>query len=314
LNINFQNTFLPKQKNNNMKIAIGIDLGGTNVKGIIVNENGEILMQHYVPTHDDPDGKWRENVLETVNHLRNNWLEPIDLIGLSAPGLANEANTCIAQLPNRLPGLEHFDWAEYFGTKTYVLNDAHSALMAEAKFGALKGIKNGILLTLGTGVGGGILINGELYQGLNQMAGHLGHVSVNAGDDERSILGMPGSIEYAIGNCSIERRSMGKFSSTKALLEAYQAGDSFAIWLWLESLRKLAIFLSSMVTALSPEMIVLSGGITLAKQNLFGPLQTFMDLYEFRPKGQAVPIKQGKFEDLSGALGAAGFALSKIKI
>lgn len=295
-----------------MKTAIGIDLGGTNVKGIIVNENGEILKQHYVPTKDDSEGKWRENVLEAVNFLKKSWHEPIDIIGMSAPGLANETNKMIAHLPNRLFGLENFIWEDYFNTKTYILNDAHAALMAEAKFGTLKGIKNGILLTLGTGVGGGILINGELYQGLNQMAGHLGHVSINATDDELSILGTPGSIEYAIGNYSIERRSLGRYKSTKDLLEDYQKNDAFATWLWLDAVRKLAVFISSMIVSFSPEMVVISGGITLAKEQLFEPLQSFMNLYEFKPKGINVPIKQAKFEDLSGAMGAAAFAFSKI--
>ena len=167
-----------------MKTAIGIDLGGTNVKGIIVNETGEVLKQHYVATHDDDEGKWRESVLEMVTYLRNYWQNPIDTIGMSSPGLPDPENTCISFLPNRLNGLENFDWSSYFGQRTYILNDAHSALMAEASFGAAKGYKNVVLLTLGTGVGGGLLINGQLYQGLSQMAGHLGHLSLNATDDE----------------------------------------------------------------------------------------------------------------------------------
>lgn len=295
-----------------MKVAIGIDLGATNIKGIIINEKGEILRQHHIPTLDDSEGKWRENVKEVVHLLLSNSSQVIDVIGLSAPGLANENNKCIALLPNRLQGLENFIWEEYFNISTFVLNDAHAALMAEAKFGALKGYKNGILLTLGTGVGGGILLNGELYQGLHQMAGHLGHFSINTNEDEISILGTPGSLEYAIGNYSIVRRSRGKFQSTQNLLDAYQQGDTFATWLWLDSVRKLALFISSLIVSFSPEAVVISGGITLAKDNLFKPLQDFMDVFEFRPKGQKVPIQQGHFEDLSGAMGAAAFALSRI--
>lgn len=296
-----------------MKVAIGIDLGGTNIKGIIINEAGEILEQHFEPTFDDPSGKWKENVLKTIQFLKKKWAQPIEIIGMSAPGLANTENSHIAHLPNRLATLERFDWSKYFGTKTLILNDAHAAVMAEAKFGAMQGYKNGILLTLGTGVGGGILINGELYQGANQMAGHLGHVSINYSDDELSILGAPGSIEYAIGNYSINRRSMGKFQSTKDLLTAYKKGDSFATWLWLDSLRKLAIFISSLVVSFSPEIVVISGGITLAKTDLFEPLTDFMNLFEFRPEGKGVIIKQAHFEDLSGAIGAGAFAINKFK-
>jgi len=296
-----------------MKVAIGIDLGGTNVKGILLNEMGEVLEKHYIPTSDEGDERWKVNVLEMVNYLKAKSQNQVEIIGMSAPGLANAENSCIAHLPNRLFGLENFVWADYFGTPTLVLNDAHAALMAEAKFGAVKGYKNAILLTLGTGVGGGILINGELYQGLSQMAGHLGHISINISDDERSILGIPGSLEYALGNYSIEKRSMGKFKSTHELLKAYSNNDSFGTWLWLDAVRKLAITLASLINVFSPEIIVLSGGITLAGNLLFEPLQTFIDLYEFRPKGKKTKIEKAHFDDLSGAIGAAAFALNQTK-
>ncbi|MCP9754767.1 ROK family protein [Lacihabitans sp. CCS-44] len=295
-----------------MKVAIGIDLGGTNVKGILLNEKGEVLHKHYIPTSDEGDESWKENVLEMVNHLKEKSQNQVEIIGLSAPGLANTNNTCIAHLPNRLFGLENFVWADYFETKTLVLNDAHAALMAEAKFGAIKGYKNAILITLGTGVGGGILINGELYQGLSQMAGHLGHVSINTNDDDLSILGIPGSLEYALGNYSIEKRSMGKYKSTFDLLEAYKENDPFAQWLWLDSIRKLSISLASFINVFSPEIIILSGGITLAGNLLFQPIQTFIDLYEFRPQGKTTKIEKAHFDDLSGAIGAAAFALGEI--
>ena len=297
----------------NTKTTIGIDLGGTNVKGILLNENGEVMHKHYLATSEDPHGNWRKNVLEMVEYLKDQSQISIEVVGLSAPGLANETNTAIAHLPGRLPGLENFVWSEYFGLKTMVLNDAHSALMAEARFGALKGFKNALLITLGTGVGGGILINGELYQGLSQMAGHLGHGSINVADDELSILGMPGSMEYAIGNYSIGRRSMGRFNSTHDLIQAYRKNDPFAQWLWLDSVRKLAIYLSSLINIFSPQIIAISGGITLAADDLFNPLQQFVDLYEFRPNGKTTPIVKAHFDDFSGAIGAAAFAMNKIK-
>ncbi len=295
-----------------MKTAIGIDLGGTNVKGVLMNESGEILYKHFIPTKDDSEGKWKVNVLAMAKYLEEASKERIDIIGLSAPGLACETNKCIAHLPNRLLGLENFIWEEYFKTRTFVLNDAHAALMAETNYGAIKGYKNAILLTLGTGVGGGILINGELYQGLNQMAGHLGHISLNTSNDEISILGIPGSLEYALGNYSIEKRSMGKFNSTNELINAYKLNDTFAKWLWLDSIRKLSISLASLINVFSPEIIVLSGGITLAGDVLFDPLFDFVDMYEFRPKGKKTKIEKAHFDDLSGAIGAAAFAFSKI--
>ena len=293
--------------------AIGIDLGGTNIKGLIINETGEVVKQHYIPTKDDPDGKWRANVKQMVDYMQSYLQEKATVVGMSAPGLPNADNTCISFLPNRLPGLENFVWQDYLGVKTYVLNDAHSALMAEASFGVAKDKKNVILLTLGTGVGGGVLINGELYQGLAQMAGHLGHISLDAADDENSIVGMPGSLEYSLGNYSVARRSRGAFDSTWALVEAYRKGDHWAALLWLNSVQKLAVAIGSLANALSPEMVVLAGGITLADDALFEPLKVFVEKYEWRPGGKQTEIVQAHFGDMAGAIGAAGFAMKRVK-
>ncbi len=295
-----------------IKTAIGIDLGGTNVKGVLMDITGKVLAQHSLPTKDDVEGLWKQVPFEMVQHLKKLNNNNVDCIGMSAPGLANDTNDYIAHLPHRLPGLEKFNWSEIFGQKTKVINDAHAAIMAEAKYGALIDIKHAALLTLGTGVGGGILINGELYQGLSQMAGHLGHMTINANDDELSIIGTPGSLEYAIGNFSIERRSMGKFKTTKELLIAYKHGDKFATWLWLDSIRKLAIFMSSLINALSPEAIVLAGGITRSGNDLFAPLTQFLNMYEFSPQGKKTRLLPAHFTDLSGAVGAAAFAFSKM--
>ena len=295
-----------------MKTAIGIDLGGTYIKGVLISADGVIIKQHYMPTNDDADGKWKEVILEMVRYLKGIQGPSVDVIGMSCPGFANEENKCIAHLPGRLNGIENLIWENYLGTNTYVLNDAHAALLAEARFGEIRNFKNALLLTLGTGVGGGLLINGELYQGLSQMAGHFGHTSINPNDDELSILGIPGSLEYAIGNYSVKRRSMGRYHSTQELVDAYLAKEPFATWLWLDMVRKLAIAIASFCNSFSPEITVLAGGITNAGSSLFEPLQAFVDLYEYRPKGESMPIRQAKFSDLAGAVGAAAFAFTKI--
>ncbi len=90
-----------------MKVAIGIDLGGTNVKGVVINESGDILHQHNIPTKDD-EGKRRENILAIVNFLTKATDNSIEVIGIACPGLANDDNKYIAHLPNRLMGLEGF--------------------------------------------------------------------------------------------------------------------------------------------------------------------------------------------------------------
>jgi glucokinase len=294
-----------------MKKAIGIDLGGTNIKGVLIDEQGKILYQTRKTTLGETDGVWQQNVKDLYSELWEFDSDSSIKTGLSAPGLANETNTCINFLPNRLPGLERFDWSEFLGKETSVLNDAHAALMAEATFGVMQGMKNAILLTLGTGVGGGLLLEGKLYQGLSQMAGHIGHSAVQSGSDELSILGIPGSLEYAIGNYSISKRSHGAFKSTYELLEAYRKGETFATWMWLDMMRTLALSICSLANIFSPEAVVLSGGLTHAGEALFAPLHDFVDRFEFRPQGKQTKIIKAKFEDFSGAIGAAAFALNK---
>ena len=279
-----------------------------------MNPSGEIIFQEYHPTHDDESGinNWKKAIFDTLQELRiKSGDTPIAAIGLSAPGLPNDKNSCIAYMPGRLQGLEFFDWSKYFGQTTHVLNDAHAATMAELQFGALKGIKSAILLTLGTGVGGGLVINGQIYQGLFQKAGHVGHISLD-NQGERDIMNLPGSLEDAIGNSTIEKRSFGRYKTTYELIEAYHVHDPFASWLWLDSVRKLAIGIASLVNTLSPEIVVLGGGIAQAEEGLYNALAEFMELYEWRPGGHATPIVQAQFGDMAGAIGAASFALSRI--
>jgi glucokinase len=293
------------------RTTIGIDIGGSNIKGVLLNENGEILHRHAMPTNDNDEGSWRKDVVEMVKLMKAGHGGIIEVIGISCPGLANEENNAIAYLPNRLSGIENLNWNMLFDAQTFVINDAHAALLAEAKFGCLQGHRNAVLLTLGTGVGGAILINGELYQGQNQMAGHLGHTCISAHDDERSIVGMPGSLEYTLGNYSMHRRSFGHYSSTHEVVKAYQQNEPFATWLWLEMMRKLALTIASLSNALSPEAVVLAGGITQAADSLLNPLHKFLDIYEYRPNNKQTIIKIAQFTDLSGAIGAAAFAFSK---
>jgi glucokinase len=293
------------------RIAIGIDLGCTNIKTVTIDEEGQIIYEDRKETHEQHDHQWKETVRTLINDYKKR--SSVTSIGLCAPGLADPDNKCISFMPGRLPGLENFDWSAFIQEKVYVLNDAHSALTAESYFGAAKGLRHAILLTLGTGVGGGILIDGKLYQGLSQMAGHFGHSTVESNSHALDVTNMPGSIEDAIGNLTIEQRSHGRFTTTYELIEAYNKGEIFATWLWLSSVRKLAITIASAINILSPEAVIIGGGIAQANDALMKPLESFLDLYEWRPGGKKTTLKLAKFSDLAGAIGAAGFALSKTK-
>jgi len=287
--------------------AIGIDVGGTRIKAVAIDGAGNILHHNNHPTHDGDDSVWKNAVATAVGEIRDKFGSRNTVVGISAPGLPNQDNSAIAFMPGRLQGLEHFDWTCFLGVRTFVLNDAVSAMMAEARFGAAKDQKNVAMLTLGTGVGGALLIEGKPYQGAFGKAGHLGHLVIDS-TGERDITGVPGSLEDAIGNCTIEQRSFGKFSSTKQLLEAFRKGDLFATEIWLTSVRKLAIGLVSLTNILSPEMIVLGGGITDAGEELFAPLEKYMEVFEWRAGGNKTEITKALYGDLAGAVGASCFA------
>src|SRR4029078_8072262 len=117
--------------------------------------------------------------------------------------------------------------------------------------------------------------------------------------------------EDAIGNSTIQKRSLGKFQDTHALLEAYREGDHFARWIWLSSVRKLAIGIASMINVLSPECVILAGGITESGDDLFETLERFLSLYEWCPGDNKVFILKAQFGDMAGAIGAACFALAQ---
>lgn len=292
-------------------IVIGIDLGGTRIKAIAINKNGAILHQHYQPTNDGDNTAWKKTVADSVNEIFKKVEGVSKLVGISAPGLPNSDNSAIGFMPGRLQGLENFNWTDFLENETYVLNDAISAMMAEARFGAAKGKKNVIMLTLGTGVGGAILIDGKPYQGTFNKAGHIGHMVIDS-DGKPDSTGIPGSLEDAIGNCTIKDRSNGKFQSTHQLLEAYKSGDKFAADVWLTSVKKLASALASLTNILSPEVIILGGGITEAGNDLFQPLEEYMSKYEWRTGGNKATIVKAEYGDLAGAVGAACFARENI--
>ncbi|WP_128545816.1 ROK family protein [Larkinella soli] len=288
-------------------MTIGIDIGGTRIKGVLIDAaTGNVLHRVVCPTNDSEDGRWKSAVLDTFRQLKAAAGGPVTGVGLSAPGIPNPANDAILCMPGRLPGLEHFVWADYFGAPVRVLNDAHAALMAEARYGAARDIRNALMLTLGTGVGGGLLVNGQLYQGYFQMAGHLGHITTDADSDYLGISNMPGNIEDAIGNSTVARRSYDRYKTTHELVDAYRQNEPLATLVWLTSIRRLAVTIAGLANAFSPEVVVLGGGIVQADDALFGPLKAFLDVFEWRPAGKFTTLRKAHFEDWAGAIGAAG--------
>ncbi len=286
--------------------AIGIDLGGTRVKAVLVDDTGNTLQEVILPTVDQ-HGQWKESVKSAFNQLNEHVMESECYIGLSAPGIPDKNNRCIQYMPGRLHGIEGFNWSEFLGREVFVINDAVAALSAEAHFGAAKNCNDAVIITIGTGVGGALLINGKIYQGAFQKAGHIGHMSINV-DGEPDICGMPGSLEEAIGNYSIQKRSDGKFSDTAELIVAMNNDDAFAKSIWMKSMKALAVAIASLGNILSPEKIILAGGITKAGSILIDPLEKYINEYDWRIGENQMQIEIAQFGEQAGAMGAAAFS------
>lgn len=298
---------------------LGLDIGGTIIKTVVLNEKGQMVEKNEVLT-EDGTGELELWKRKTISHLADitekyakgdTSLVPC---GISAPGLVDYENRKVRFMPERLQGIENFDWSAELGRDIRVINDGHSACLAEYEsFYRPQGIKHMLMLTLGTGVGGGIIIDGNLYQGNLQRAGHVGHMTVDY-KGAQTMTNMPGSLEHAVGNFSVSQRTAGKFESVRELVDAYQKGDKNAEEWWLGSVRKLAVAIASLNNILAPEIIVLGGGITAGAGNaLLEPLHVFMKDCEWRPGGQQVKIEKAKHGNYSGAIGAAFFAKKSIK-
>jgi len=292
-----------------MSYSIGIDLGGTNIKIVVISNDGHVL-DYLTCDTADAEGSWAQTIKEHVDQIQNQRGQSPCHIGLAAPGLAAKDSRSIAYMQGRLQGLQGFVWQDFLkcSSPVVVLNDAHAALLGEVWQGAAKGYRNVILLTLGTGVGGAVLVEGRLIKGQIGRAGHLGHVTVNS-DGDPDIVNTPGSLEQMIGNYNVSERSAGRFNSTRKLVEAHLHGDSEATRIWLRSIFHLAAAIASFINAFDPEIVIIGGGIAQAGPALFDPLRQQLDRLEWRPMGHQVEVIPAALGEKAGAIGAAYHAI-----
>jgi glucokinase len=290
--------------------GIGIDLGGSSVKTVAVSSSGEAISRETTPFDADESMDWAEKIRSRYLAIEAAAGRPPSFVGLSAPGLAAPDGGSIAHMPGRLQGLENLQWREALQAPVAVpvLNDAHAALLGECWLGAARGYRHVILYTLGTGVGGAAMIEGRLLRGNIGRAGHLGHMSLDP-DGPPDCAGTPGSVEVAMGNCTILERSGGKFTTTHQLVDAFAKGDADARRIWLKSVKALAAAICSAINILDPQAVVIGGGIARAGDLLFEPLRDFIAEMEWRPGGQRAEIIPAQLGEYAGAFGSAWNAL-----
>jgi glucokinase len=288
---------------------IGLDVGGTNIKCVAFNSKGKVLAQEMRPTSDDGTKSWLNHARDVARKILSQF--PADTrVGIAAPGLPARDGRSIATMPERLHGLENLNWQKWLGLKRPipVFNDGQAALLAESWLGAAKGATNVLLLTLGTGVGGAAIVDGRLLRGHIGRAGHVGHFCLNP-NGPLDIVNTPGSLEDAIGEHTLHKRTNGRFNSTRELVAAYESGSKEAADAWLRSVKALGAALASLINIFDPEIVVIGGGIADAKDSLFVPLRAVLDKFEWRPRGNAANLVKAKLGHIAGAAGAAYGAL-----
>jgi glucokinase len=291
--------------------AIGCDVGVTNVKTVCATMDGNVFDRDLADTRaDNPD--WPAGVKRIIEQMEGAHGRAL-AVGVAAPGIAARTGDSIFWMQGRLDEVQGLDWAKLLGRDHVpVLNDAQAALMGEVWQGAAKGSTNVALLTLGTGVGGALMVDGRLLRGALGRAGHLGHISLDV-DGPGDVTNCPGSLEYFIGNVTVSQRTNGRFATTHDLIAAHQAGDEDASRTWLRSVRTLAAAVASIINVADPEVFIIGGGIARAADALFEPLAGYLDRYEWRPHGHRAKIVPAALGEYAGALGAAWNALRAVE-
>lgn len=313
------------------KYYIGIDLGGTFIKGGIVNENGEILLCDKTPTEVE---KGDHGVAENIARLALDLLARFGLttsdvegLGIGSPGMIDSAKGNVIYANNL--GWENFMIGEKLsgmlgGIPVKIGNDANVAALGEVKFGAARNYSSAIMITLGTGVGGGIVIDGKLVEGNLGAGAELGHTVIVHGGEQCS-CGRRGCFEaYSSATALIRdtRRAMEAHPDSKmweiGTLDAvngktvfdYAPVDAYAKEVLDSYIEHLACGLINYANIFRPEVILLGGGVCAQGDNLIKPLQAIMDKEIYAgDKGPRVPILIAELENSAGLLGAAALLM-----
>jgi len=302
------NSSIQQPASSNQHLAIGIDLGGTNIKAALVDtQSAKTIATLSKPTRDGEfvgdTPRFALTVREIVHEFEAQAGQKLR-VGLSAPGLANPHGQCIDWMPGRMHGLEKFVWSAFLERDCRVLNDAHAALLGEVWAGAAQDTQDAFMLTLGTGVGGAIWSGGRLMKGNIGRAGHLGHITIDVNEpcDE---FNTPGSLEETLGNRTIAWRSAGRYATTLALLDAVAADDEHAKKIWLTSVHHLAAAIASLINVLDPAVVIIGGGIAIgAGDRLFETLRILLNEFEWRPGGHQARLVPAQLGDSAGCLGS----------
>ncbi|MGI6181882.1 MAG: ROK family protein [Agathobaculum sp.] len=304
-------------------MRIGVDLGGTTVKAALCMEDGSIVQKKSVPTRKgDPDGLCADMKRLALELCSGNGIRPetVSGIGIGVPGSLDKQN-CRLIFGTNL-GMNNVCFGEVFRPEfvcgVRLENDANCAAIGEAAAGAARQARSMVMLTLGTGVGGGIVIDGKLYAGCNDIAGELGHMVIRQGGEPCN-CGRRGCLEaYASASALVrfaERAlSAGRESllsaqrgrlNAKMICDAVDAGDVLAQELFAEYCENLSCGLANVINIFQPECIVLGGGLAGYGKKLLEPLRRLTDAQTFRSDRKNTEIRLAALGNDAGLIGAA---------
>ena len=298
-----------------MKI-LGIDIGGTRLKAGLVDDAGQLSCMTCTRTPATL-AEFREEM------KRIGCLPSVGGVGIGCKGIINPETTRVDVLPGTLHFLEGLLLSDLVGGSAPVRadNDARAALAGEVAWGAARGRRNAVMLTLGTGVGGGILADGRLLRGSTGVAGHLGHLTVDP-DGPVCICGNRGCLETIFSARAIEAEAISavirgchssltdEFSADprkvtcEAVFAAAAKGDEIGQAICDRAVRYLAGAIAGIFGALDPEVVILGGQIAEAGAVLFGPLQQQVTERARRLVGHDVPLVRAQVTE-PGIVGAA---------
>ena len=299
------------------KFAIGIDFGATQIKMGVVNSGGKVLARKVVPTLKDISPEEFVRVVKNgMGELLSDSFNLRDCVGvgIGVPGLVNSQRGIVRYLVN-IKGWKNVSIARALGRRirlpVKVDNDANVMTLGELVYGAGRGCESLVCLTLGTGVGGGIIIDGALYCGATDAAGEIGHVAIEQ-DGRLCACGGMGCVEAYVGNRRIIELGKGRFSSPKQISDAARRGDRFALSVWEQVGTRLGVALASVVNLLNPEKIVIGGGVANAGELLLDVVRKTVKKRAMKGPADSVKIVKAQLGEDAGIVGAAVLARNKV--
>lgn len=296
------------------KFIIGIDLGGTNLKIALLDLGCRIQDKETLPTKKFiKKESLIKAIIDSVNRvIGNNNLKRSSIlgIGLGLPGPIDNKRGIVHFFPN-IEGWKEVGLKSILEQKlrlpVFLDNDAKLMSLAEYKLGAARGSSQAVCLTLGTGVGAGIIINGNLYRGSGNASGEIGHIPINE-KGPRCNCGGRACLEAYIGNNEIIKEAKRLFRrdiSLEELSSLARKQDKQAVGIWLRVASRLAVALVGVVNLLNPDCIVIGGGVSGAGKILFDKVKEIIAKQAMSVQSKQVKVFKAKLGNDAGLIGAA---------